>query len=288
MQAVVYYISLPFIYLIAYLPFPLLYLFSDFLNFWVFSVFDYRKKVVQSNLRNSFPEKSEKELRAIEKRFYQFFCDLIVETIKTLTITPKQVKKRVSVDNLDIYQNYFSQRQSLIMVLGHFGNWELAGARYSQEAYHQLKVIYHPLKNKYFNRLIIKMRTRLGNGLYPMKETARCMIQDKNTPTITAFIADQTPPPERAYWTTFLNQETPVFFGTEKFSKKFNYPIIYTSTKRIKRGYYHIQTEVLVEDPSKMKEYEISELHTKRLEQDIIAQPEIWLWTHKRWKHKRR
>jgi KDO2-lipid IV(A) lauroyltransferase len=132
------------------------------------------------------------------------------------------------------------------------------------------------------------MRSRFGTKLYAMKDTMREMIKNRHEINTTAFIADQTPSPEGAYWTTFLNQDTPVFWGTEKIAQKLNYPVVYVTVNRVKRGYYEVNTEYLVKEPKNTKEGEISELHTKKLEQDIISQPEIWLWSHRRWKHKRK
>jgi KDO2-lipid IV(A) lauroyltransferase len=131
------------------------------------------------------------------------------------------------------------------------------------------------------------MRTRFGTKLYAMKDTMREMVRNRHEVNATAFIADQTPSPEGAYWTTFLNQDTPVFWGTEKIAQKFNYPVVYVTIKRLNRGFYEVDSEVLVTDSKNTKEGEISELHTRKLEQDIISQPEIWLWSHRRWKHKR-
>ena len=287
MAAFIYYLSLPLLYLISWMPFRMLYIFSDFLYLIVYKMLAYRTKVVWSNLRNSFPEKSEEELIRIQRDFYRYFCDLILETIKTLTITPKVVRQRITFGDMDAFKKFYAQKQSVIIVMGHYGNWEMAGAGFSQMPLHRLYVIYHPMKNKYFDRLIYHMRTRLGNRLYPMKETFKGMVANRDQVTATAFIADQTPSPKFAYWTKFLHQDTPVYTGTAKISSKLNYPIIYISVTRPKRGYYHIESELLVEEPSKISEDQISELHTRRLEKDIQARPEIWLWTHRRWKHKR-
>lgn len=288
MGAIGYYIALPFIYGIALLPFPLLYLLSDAIHLLLYRVLGYRKQVVLTNLRNSFPEKSEAEIQAIASRFYRWFCDLTLETLKTLTITPGQVKERVAFENIGLLEEYARRKQSIILVLGHFGNWELAGARYSQEkGIPQLYVIYHPLQNKWFDRLVHHMRTRHGTRLYTMKETSKSMLRDRHLLTATAFIADQTPAPERAYWMTFLNQDTPVFLGTEALSRKLGYPIVYISITRPKRGHYRMVAEPLVEDPRALPEGEITVTHTRRLERDICAHPELWLWTHRRWKHKR-
>lgn len=283
-----YYIALPFIYGIALLPFPLLYLFSDFLFFIIYRVFGYREAVVVTNLRKSFPEKSDAEIKLISRDFYHWFCDLIVETLKTLTISPETVRERVGFEGTDILRDYANKKQSIIVVLGHFGNWEMAGARYSaEEGIPPLYVIYHPLHNKGFDRLMYHMRTRHGTKLYTMRETSKAMLRDRPLLTATAFIADQTPSPDRAYWTTFLSQETPVFFGTEALAKKLGYPVVYISITRPRRGHYHMRVETLVEAPAGTKEGEITEKHTQRLERDIRNHPDLWLWTHRRWKHKR-
>ncbi len=287
MGALLYYLSLPFIYGIALLPFPLLYVLSDAMQLLLFGVFGYRLKVVRANLRNSFPEKSEAELKAIELEFRRWFCDLMVETIKTLTITPTQVNRRISAEGTEVLRTYYEARQSVIIVMGHWGNWELGGARFSQLGLHHLNVIYHPLEHPYFDRLFIRMRTRLGNGLYPMNDTLRCMLRDRRNLTATAFIADQTPPPEHAYWTTFLHQDTPVFRGTEAIARKLGYPVVYLGMDQPRRGHYTMRFELLEADPARTAEGEISERHTRRLEEDIRRHPAIWLWTHKRWKHAR-
>lgn len=283
-----YFVALPFIYGISLLPFPLLYLLSDGIYFLIYRVLGYRKEVVMNNLRNSFPEKDEAELKAIASKFYRWFCDLTLETLKTLTISPEEVRKRVEFRGKDILQQYAREKRSVILVLGHYGNWELAGARYSQERdIPQLHVIYHPLANARFDRLMHHMRTRHGTKLYTMRETSKAMIRDRDLLTATAFIADQTPSPERAYWMTFLNQDTPVFQGTEGLARKLDKPVIYISITRPERGYYCMSMETLVADPTRTRDGEITEVHTRRLEQDIRKYPELWLWTHRRWKHKR-
>jgi KDO2-lipid IV(A) lauroyltransferase len=283
-----YFVALPFIYGISLLPFPLLYLLSDGIYVLIYKVLGYRKEVVMNNLRNSFPEKDEAELKAIASKFYQWFCDLTLETLKTLTISPEEVRKRVEFKGKDILQQYAREKRSVILVLGHYGNWELAGARYSQERdIPQLHVIYHPLANARFDRLMHHMRTRHGTRLYTMRETSKAMIRDRDLLTATAFIADQTPSPERAYWMTFLNQDTPVFQGTEGLARKLDKPVIYISITRPERGYYCMSMETLVADPTRTTDGEITEVHTRRLERDIRKYPELWLWTHRRWKHTR-
>ncbi|PZF71748.1 lysophospholipid acyltransferase family protein [Taibaiella soli] len=289
MSAFFYYLLLPFIYLLSAVPFGLLYIKSDFFYFLIYRVFGYRKKVVIGNLRNAFPEKSEAELQLICKKFYRHLCDLFLETFKTLTISKKAMLRhcKFNPEAKALFDQLAADKQNIILAMGHQGNWEWAGNTFSLECKQQLYVIYHPLTNKKFNGLIYKMRTRFSTKLIAMRDTYKDMVANKNELNATAFIADQTPQPNNAYWTTFLNQDTPVFLGTEKIAKKLNYPVVYAQVKKIKRGYYEIFAEMLVAEPKNTAEGEISERYTRRLEKDIIAQPETWLWSHRRWKHKR-
>lgn len=285
-----YYIALPFIYFASILPFPLLFLLSDFHFLIIYYLLGYRKKVVFRNLRNSFPGRSDEEIKKIERKFYRHLSDLLLETFKTLSISKKQMLRHCSFhpSTTALFKKYSDEGKSVIIVLGHWGNWEWAGNTFSLLCQQQLYVIYHPLSNKRFNDLIVSMRTRFGTKLIPMRETLRQMIRNRDHISATAFIADQTPPSESAYWTTFLNQDTPVFNGTEKIAKKMNYPVIYVSVKKVKRGYYEVFAEELNAEPAKTSDGEITELHTRRLEKDIFGIPEAWLWSHRRWKHKRR
>lgn len=287
MNAIFFYISLPIIYGLSLLPFWVLYRISDLAYLILYHLLGYRKKVVLTNLRQSFPEKSEKEIAHICRKFYQYLCDFALETLKTLSISPAEVKRHVLMENKQVFEQLKEAKQSAIIVMGHFGNWELGGARFAVEGLQKLIIIYHPLGNRHFNRLMYRMRTRLGNGLYTMKNTLREMIRNRHNLTITAFIADQTPSNPNVHWMSFLNQDTPVFTGPEKIAKMFKYPVVYVSLKRPKRGLYLLRGELLTAHPGKMAENELTELHTRRLEKDIREQPEIWLWTHRRWKHKR-
>ena len=289
MQAIVYYISLPFIYLISILPFWLLYRVSDLLYFFIYILLGYRKNIVVQNLKNSFPEKTDKEIARMTRQFYVFFCDWTIETIKSITISRATAIKRCHFTNTEILDKYYKANKKLIFVMGHMGSFELGGAAISTHTNYQLHTIFKPLSNKYFDRLIKHKRIRFNNKVIAMNDTFRTMIKLKDTKELNAtlFIADQTPQKNNAYWTTFLNQETPIFWGTEIIAKKLNYPIIYLSIKQPKRGYYEITPELLCDNPSQTKTGEISEMHTNRLEQDIKEQPEIWLWSHRRWKHKK-
>jgi KDO2-lipid IV(A) lauroyltransferase len=289
MRAILYYLSLPFLYLVSLLPFSLLYGFSDFCCFLFRDVTKYRKGVILTNLRRSFPEKTEQEIQEIATKYYSFMCDVFVETFKMLTITEKEMLQRcgVSKEAYLVFDSMYQKKANFIVVMGHFGNWEWGSHRYTLLHKNQLYAIYHPLQNKYFDGLIKRMRSRFGTKLISMEETYRQMLSYRKTVSATAFIADQTPPPDHAYWTRFMNQETPIFLGTEKIAKKMNLPVVYASVNRIKRGHYVIEAELLVENSGQTADGEISELHTKRLEKDIVRQPETWLWSHRRWKHKK-
>jgi KDO2-lipid IV(A) lauroyltransferase len=287
LPALFYYFCLPFIYLLAILPFPLLYLFSDVVYLVLYYLLHYRRGVVRDNLERSFPEKTEKEIGEIEKRFYRYFCDLFLETFKTLTISKENMVKHCEFvpETLAIFGKLAGENQSFMVVMGHFGNWEWGGNTFSICCKHQLYVIYHPLSNKYFNGLVYRMRTRFGTRLIAMKDTLRDMLNNRNHLTATAFIADQSPLPDRAYWLKFLNQDTPVFLGIEKIALKIRYPIVYISIRRVKRGYYKVFAEKIELPLTLQKTGTITEIHTRRLEADIRSQPENWLWTHRRWKH---
>jgi len=289
MSTVLFYLSLPFLYLVSWLPKKPLYLLSDLVFVLLYRVFGYRKSMVTRNLQNAFPEKTPEEIDKIREDFYRYLCDLSLEVIRTLSISPKGVRDYFVIEDGDLapIERYHKEKQSIILVLGHMGNWELTGAMFCQLDLHQLYVIYHPLANRHFDDLFTKMRTRSGIRLYPMKKALKGMLRDRDQLTATAFIADQTPRPDNAHWMTFMNQDTPVFHGTENISKMLDYPVVYLSVIRQKRGLYRLRTELLAEHPKQYAENEITELHTRRLERDIVKQPETWLWSHRRWKHKR-
>ena len=283
-----YYFALPFIYLLSILPMRVVYAVSDFMYLIVFYGLKYRRTVTETNLRNAFPEKSEAEIQAITKAYFRYLCDVMLETFKTLTMSAKEAVRRCKFHDTILFDRLYAEKKSIILVLGHLGNWEWSGPTMTLKTGYQVYVIYHPLKDKNFNKLIIKMRTRFGTRLIPMKNTLRDMIKNKAEISATAFIADQTPSsPANAYWTTFMNQDTPVFEGTEKVATMLKYPVVFCWLNRTKRGYYEINTELLTEHPEEMKYGEITERFTRRLEEEIRKQPETWLWSHRRWKHKR-
>lgn len=274
-----------FLYLISLFPFRILYLFSDILYFLLFYVFKYRRKVVEQNLKNSFPEKPLSERFEIERRFYKHLSDLIFESIKTISISPETMTKRFVFSNLSELTKYFDEGKSVIAVSGHYGNWEwgpLAAAHVLKE---KVLVVYKPLSDKRFEKLINSMRSRFGAVMIPMKNTLRKIIEYKEQPHVLVLVGDQTPPREEShYFTNFLNQPTSIFLGVEKIAVRTNDPVIYFSINKIKRGYYKCSIKHLVEIPDQTSEFEITNIHTQQLEDIIRNNPEYWLWSHKRWK----
>jgi KDO2-lipid IV(A) lauroyltransferase len=286
MQAVTFYLVYPILYLIASLPFWALYKLSDFL-YYLFLLSGYRKKVVLENLRNSFPEKNEKEIKTLSKAYFSYLCDLTLETLKTMRMTEQEARERCAYQKAGWIDQMYAEKKSLVIVLGHYGNWEWAGPSFSLGTKYSLNVIYRPLSNPYFENMLTKARTKFGTRITPVNQTLREMVASRNKVTATGFIADQAATTSNSYWTTFLHQDTVVFNGPEKIAVKFNYPVVYMHIKRIKRGYYELTPELLFENPAATSEGEILEGFTKRLEKDIIDDPVVWLWSHKRWKHKR-
>ncbi len=254
----------------------------------LYRIVGYRKKVVSTNLRKSFPKYSVERLEALEKRFYRYFCDLILESIKNLTIGRVELERRLVFEDLTPFKKHFEKNQSVVVVMGHLGNWELGGSRFAIEPLHKMYIIYHPQSNQQVDAMLCKMRSRFGNGLYPMQSAFRKMTEHKDDLTATTFISDQTPPFRTTFKLQFLNQETRVYLGASKLAKRFNYPVIYAGIKRVRRGHYSIKLEELVVNPTEHTVEGIARLFYARLESDIRELPETWLWSHRRWKHNER
>lgn len=276
------------LYLLLALPLRVLYVLSDLVYFILFYAAGYRKKVVYSNLKNAFPGKSEQELNLIAKKFYRHMVDVVFETLKLATISKEELLKRLVFTNYEVIDQFKARNQSFVFVLGHMGNWEWTGPSFSQNHPMKLYGLYHPLSNQFFDWFLYKLRTRFGVGLIPMNKLLREMVKLKNECCAIAFIADQTPSSENAYWINFLHQDTPVFLGTEKIARRFNYPVVYASASKPARGRYVYTFKVITSEPNNTQEGFITKEHTRLLEEDIKATPHIWLWSHRRWKHKRR
>ena len=272
---------------LSLLPYPLLYLLSDIFFLIMYRVIGYRKEVVFTNLKNSFPNKSKQELKKIMSDFYRHLCDIIMESVKGFTISEKQLRKRLIIKNPE-FSNYFAdKRQSIIFVGGHYNNWEICAQAFAMYSKHKCIGIYKPLSNAFINDKIYTSRSKYGMHLISMKQTKKS-FEDGDEPKAIVFGSDQNPAnPKRAHWVQFLNQDTGVLFGVERYAKEYDWPVVFVSIRKAKRGYYEVEYSLVTDNPNEEPHGKITEDFTKRLEQDIINQPQYWLWSHKRWKHKR-
>lgn len=285
----VYYIVFASWYVLSLLPLRVLYGVSDLLYFPLFYCVKYRRRIVHKNLVNSFPEKSEKEILHIEKQFYRFFCDYVVETIKLFSMSKKEMMRRMTFGGLDEVRADLERenKKCCFLYLGHYCNWEyVASMQYWLPEIH-CGQIYHPLYNKAFDRLFLKLRGQFGGDNIPMKETLRHILRlsQGEKKVMVGFIADQAPGWQAMeHWTTFLNQETAFFLGTERIGKKMDAAIYYVNIKRVKRGYYHAELELITLHPNELPQYRLTDMYSEHLEKQIREAPAYWLWTHNRWK----
>lgn len=292
MGKIQYYILYAYMWLHAILPFRVLYVFSDILYYVVYHLVGYRVKVVRRNLAASFPDKSAEELKKIEKDFYHNLCDYYFETIKLLHISDKEILKRMKFHNLELVEELSKDGNSVLMYLGHYGNWEwipslmmhLGGTNF------QLGQIYRPLKNKAFDRLFLKIRSRFNTFSIAKDDTFRAIIRKRRDgiQTMIGFMADQTPSVMNIhYWTTFLNQETPFFNGVERIAKQTGFYVCYLDVQKVERGYYEATVRMISDNPKEEPEFAITEKYARAMEKTILRNPAYWLWSHKRWKRKR-
>ncbi len=278
------------IFIISLLHFWFLYLISDGLYYILYYIIGYRKNIVFQNLANAFPEKNEAERLAIAKKFYRFFPDLLVESIKLKTITANEVRKKMTLDNEEELTRHLDAGKNVIGVTSHYANWELGIHRLSLITNFPTLIVYKPLNNKDIDTVYNTMRSRFGAEMVPMKQILRHIVKLKGQPNVSILVADQTPLySDSDYFINWLNQETLVYTGAERLSRISKAPIVYCHIgRKKKRGQYSCQFFTLVEDPSEFTEHEITDLHNRFAEQMIRKNPEYWLWSHNRWKRKRR
>ena len=292
MKSILYYIVLSLLFVLNKLPYCVLYLISDIMYFLVYYLVRYRRKVVRDNLVKSFPEKSLKEIKKIERKFYSSLCDYFFETIKLYGLSEKQMRKRMVFTGLEDVNRMLSKGHSCVCYMGHFINWEYITSISLHFNDDNLVIgdIYHPLENKRFDRLMKKVRDQYGAESITMANTLRRILQitKEKKKYLIGFIADQVPTWESInHWVDFLHRDTPVFTGTEKIAQRTQASLFYLKIKRVKRGYYTAHFEFFAEDASKMAEFEPTNRYYELLEQDIKENPELWLWTHKRWNRTR-
>ena len=287
------YIFYAIVWLLAWLPLGVLYALSGLNYLLVYHVVRYRRKIVRKNLQNAFPEKSTKEIRKIERRFYLHFCDYIVETIKLIHISPRTMRKRFTFKNLHVIDDFYKKGQNLVLYLGHYGNWEwITFAKAAQLNHaHEYKAysVYNPLHNKELDAFMLRLRSKSGSVLVPQRQVMRTIVEMKrsNTPGFFCFIADQSPRRSNiAFWTNWLNQETAPIVGPEKLAQQTGYPAVYLDIQKPKRGHYTGEFFIMSEKPKETQEFELTRQYMQLMEKTILRDPAYWLWTHKRWKHK--
>ncbi len=273
---------------ISLLPYPLLYGVSDFFFVIFYYLVGYRKKVVTDNLRKSFPEKSEKEIKTIRRKFYHHFCDLVFESLKNFSITRKQAESRMRTLNPEIYEELHRQGKSVILCGGHYCNWELWAVATPGFFKHKLIAIYKQLSNPYFDQKMRVTRGRFGLDMISTKEFGNYFQEHREDLTVSVFAIDQSPSnPKKCLWIDFMGRETATHYGAEKYANMFNYPVVFGHLKKVKRGHYEVQYELVTMNPENLAYGELTQQMHRLLEVDVRKAPEFWLWTHKRWKHKR-
>ena len=281
-------------YALSLLPMWVHYLLSDILYLLVAYIFSYRHRVIWKNLSNSYPDKSEKELKSLQRKCYRHMCNMVAETVKYTTISRKNIMRRMTFKGVEQVVEILNSGQSIALLLGHYGNWEWVTSFAlwlpPMECDYILGQLYHPLKNKVMDRVVLKMRNRMGPVCVPKNDALRWIIGNKHEgrTTMLGYINDQVPKWENIHhWLTFLNQETPVFTGIERITRQQQQAVVYVDVKCLKRGFYECEFQVITREPKSMRDMEITDEYFRRFEQTINRAPQYWLWSHNRWKRTR-
>lgn len=288
MQRLVYYIIYPLLWLLSLLPLPILYLKSNVLYFITYYLIGYRKKVVKGNLRLVFPDKSDAEINTIAKKFYQHLCDMIFESIKSISISEKELAKRFQYENLDYLHEMYANGKSILLMCGHYASWEWSGLMGINNRF-KAYAVYKKLDNPYFDALVKRIRGRFGGNIIPNKHIAKVLYREfkKGEQTITLILSDQTP--KLGSFKTrqsFMGIDVPVFTGTEELAKLLGFASVYLHIEKLKRGYYKAKFIPLAEDSKAYPDFEITKMFLREIEKQIEEAPFYYLWSHKRWKHR--
>lgn len=288
MSYVLYLIFRLLVVVFSVLPFWFLYGLSDIFAFILRYIVKYRLNVIRQNLKKSFPDKSDKELEKLIFPIYRNITDLTVETIKGFSLSRTKLKKHIYALNLELMHEIYDKYNGVIGVLGHYGNWEWAGLLAGLELKQKTIALYKPLSNKYLDEYFRKTRSRFGIELCSIYSTSTVFEKYAHQKTFFALVADQSPSNiKKAIWVKFLNQDTACLQGPEKYTRLLNLPVVYVHINRVSRGYYEITFDVLHETGQHLNENEITERYMKKLEAHIYNDPTQWLWSHRRWKHKK-
>lgn len=288
-ENIVYYCLFFIVKLVSLLPFKALYALSDVCYYPLYYVVRYRRGIVRRNLTTSFPDKPAGEIVSIEKKFYRFFMDVVLESAKLISASDDEIKRHMQFPNIDMVNQLLSSGKSVAAFLGHYGNWEwLSTTSLHTVEGAEIVLIYHRLRNKAMDRIIRKMREHTGSVCVNMHQTVRYMAEAKaqGKTCMIGFIADQSPKKrESKHFLRFLNHNVPVLTGTEKTTKHYHYAPLFASVKRVSRGCYTCTFHSLHDAPEQLPDFELTSIYYKRLEKEITESPELYLWTHNRFKH---
>ncbi|MEZ7516032.1 lysophospholipid acyltransferase family protein [Flavobacterium frigidarium] len=289
MQFLVYIIAYPFLWLVSILPFPIFYALSDVIYFLIYHIIGYRKKTVRNNLALALPHLSEAERRVIEKKFYQHFCDMFLEMAKTMTISEEEINKRFVITNPELVTEYEQKGKSIMLLASHYASWEWLLALNKKLSFQGVGV-YKKLANKYFDKLVIDIRSKYNTKLVVTRETIPLIAnnQRKGILSMYGMASDQSPKNDRIiHWGNFMGIDVPVHTGAEVLAKKYDLTVLFAKVEKVKRGYYQATLIPLTDDPKSIPNFEITNMFIKEVEKQIHEAPEYYFWTHKRWKHSR-
>ena len=292
MKAFLYYLTVAFLFVLNKLPMRVLHFISTLFYYPVYYIVRYRRKVVRDNLVKSFPEKELKEIIAIEKKFYRNLCDYFMEMIKYYGMSENDVKRYMKFEGIEQFHEAIDAGHSCVLYMGHFFNWEYVTSitlHFNREDT-SVGDIYHPLENRRFDALAKRMREQYGAECISMANTLRRIMQigKEGKKYLIGFIADQVPTWQSiSYWLDFFHRDTPVFTGTEKIARRTGAALFYARMERVKRGYYVLRIEKFADDASLLPEHEATDIYYRKLTENIRQTPDLWLWTHNRWKRTR-
>ncbi len=240
------------------------------------------------NLKNAFPEKSADEIKKIEREFYKHFVDFIFESIKSVSISEKEVQKRTSIKNPELLEEFYKKNQNVIVTCGHYNNWEFYSLSLPKMTQYDTYSIYQPLKNKFYDKILFDSRTRSGMSLIRTKDIIPFFANSTKEKKLVIIVNDQSPSnKEKAHWNTFLNQETGWNIGPEKLARKFEYAVLFGHSKKVSRGHYEVEFTTICDSTESLAQGEITDIYASLIEKLIQEKPQYWLWSHKRWKHDR-
>ncbi|MGL5112949.1 MAG: lysophospholipid acyltransferase family protein [Flavobacterium sp.] len=288
MQFLVYILVFPILWLISILPFRLFYWFSDLIYLLVYRIIGYRKKVVRSNIALTLPHLNEKERRGIEKKFYHHLCDMFLEMIKTLTISPNEMAKRFAITNIELVKEFEAKGKSTILLTSHYASWEWLMTLNNQTTFNGVGV-YKKIANKYFDQLVRDIRSRFKAELVETNKTIALMRENAKLDRLFMYglISDQSPKLDKTFhWHSFMGITVPVHTGAEMLAKRYDLNVLFVDVKKVKRGYYEATFHTVTENARNLPAFEMTERFLQLVEEQIYNAPEFYLWTHKRWKHK--